>query len=702
MNSSTVLISRQKLYDIIKSSGCETIDEKFNLIKIEIEKRLKNCEQNDLKKKLSYFKSEYKSRWEKAHRVEERFIIENKNWLNASIKFVSLNNQNNRGRPVVAFEMSSERNKRKITQELRNNTSVNVLGHATQMSLRASGQVEAAKLLKEITTSTPTRASRYRKVFKKQSEQAPKKLSGEDALAVIVDAKLSRHQYNIIRMSAPDKFPSYKVVQESKKQCYPKPENIQVTSTSAEVSLQALLDHTVERLFLVQKPVIVLLQENELDKFILYSKWGFDGSSGHSSYKQAFCNPEASDSAVFITSIVPLRLVNGDQIIWQNPRPASTRYCRPIKIEFIKESTDTSIAEKEKLQSQINSIVTFDNKSFIVTHNLILAMVDGKICNALTDTTSTLKCFLCGATSKQFNLIDEMVKREVKTDNLSFGISVLHGWIRFFECLLHLSYKLPLKKWQARGDVEKKIVSENKLRIQKEFKDKLGLLVDKPKPGFGNSNDGNTARRFFQNSKISAEITKLDVEIIEKIHIIMIVVASGHEIKINEFREYTYKTAKYFVEKYPWYNMSPTMHKFFIHGPEIIESALLPIGLLTEEAQEARNKDFKRYREHNSRKCCREKTNLDILNLFLLSSDPVISSKRKLMKKKTQSMPIEALALLKSPDVRVSLQYAKDSDDDDDDNDDDDDDDDDNDNDDDYDEDNDTNEDNEDNKHDQF
>jgi len=32
----------------------------------------------------------------------------------------------------------------------------------------------------------------------------------------------------------------------------------------------------------------------------------------------------------------------------------------------------------------------------------------------------------------------------------------------------------------------------------------------------------------------------------------MIVVASGHEIKINEFREYTYKTAKYFVEKYPW------------------------------------------------------------------------------------------------------------------------------------------------------
>jgi len=135
-----------------------------------------------------------------------------------------------------------------------------VLSYATQMSLRAPGQIEAAKLLQEITTSTPKRASKYIKIYKES--QTPKKLSREDALAVLVDAKLSRHQYNVIRMSAPDKFPSYKVIQESKKNCYPKPENIKVTSTYAEVPLQALLDHTVERLILVQKPVINSLQEN--------------------------------------------------------------------------------------------------------------------------------------------------------------------------------------------------------------------------------------------------------------------------------------------------------------------------------------------------------------------------------------------------------------------------------------------------------
>jgi len=39
-------------------------------------------------------------------------------------------------------------------------------------------------------------------------------------------------------------------------------------------------------------------------------------------------------------------------------------------------------------------------------------------------------------------------------------------------------------------------------------------------------------------------------------------------------------------------HISPTMHKFFIHESEQIESALLLIGQLTEDAQEAQNKDI--------------------------------------------------------------------------------------------------------------
>ena len=116
----------------------------------------------------------------------------------------------------------------------------------------------------------------------------------------------------MIQTSSPQRFPCYSRVQLAKKQCYPKEDSIKVCETSAEVSLQAILNHTVERLLLVQKPVVDTLDKHELNSLILYSKWGFDGSSGHNSYKQTFLEPEASDASVFISTFVPLRLMCGN------------------------------------------------------------------------------------------------------------------------------------------------------------------------------------------------------------------------------------------------------------------------------------------------------------------------------------------------------------------------------------------------------
>lgn len=59
------------------------------------------------------------------------------------------------------------------------------------------------------------------------------------------------------------------------------------------------------------------------------------------------------------------------------------------------------------------------------------------------------------------------------------------------------------------------------------------------------------------------------------------------------FLSFTHETAKYFVQKYLWYCMLPTLLKFLLHGSEIIENAILSIGELFGEAQETRNKDLK-------------------------------------------------------------------------------------------------------------
>lgn len=50
------------------------------------------------------------------------------------------------------------------------------------------------------------------------------------------------------------------------------------------------------------------------------------------------------------------------------------------------------------------------------------------------------------------------------------------------------------------------------------------------------------------------------------------------------------------------------------------------IGQLSEDAQEARNKDYKRFRLHHARKCSRSATNEDVLHTLLYTSDPYISS----------------------------------------------------------------------------
>jgi len=98
------------------------------------------------------------------------------------------------------------------------------------------------------------------------------------------------------------------------------------------------------------------------------------------------------------------------------------------------------------------------------------------------------------------NDIENVIRRSVKEETLSFGISPLHARIRFYECLPHVAYRLDLKKWQVRGDESKALVASRKRSIQDKFCSQLGLLVDFPKQGGGNINDGNLARKFFNNT----------------------------------------------------------------------------------------------------------------------------------------------------------------------------------------------------------
>lgn len=90
-----------------------------------------------------------------------------------------------------------------------------------------------------------------------------------------------------------------------------------------------------------------------------------------------------------------------------------------------------NIRQQERNLTGLQTIV--DGKEINVTYKLALTMIDGKVCNSLTDTSSSQRCHLCQCTSKDFNNIDKMLQKEIVEDNLQYGISILHAWIRIFE-----------------------------------------------------------------------------------------------------------------------------------------------------------------------------------------------------------------------------------------------------------------------------
>jgi hypothetical protein len=89
----------------------------------------------------------------------------------------------------------------------------------------------------------------------------------------------------------------------------------------------------------------------------------------------------------------------------------------------------------------------------------------------------------------------------------------------------------------------------------------------------------------------------------------------------QKYSKYDTDNAEMYVRLYPGHPMTSAMHKMLIPGAIVIVNALLPIGQLSEEAAEARNKYFRLYRQNFARKFSRVSCNLDVL----LRSDPVIT-----------------------------------------------------------------------------
>lgn len=623
-------------------------------------------------------------RYELSHRKFERFRTNYESWLEADVDWPSCLKENiksitqHEGSPIVLlsepsssatasllepstssigtmtkrrfsnrkpFEDLGTKQKKRRSGDLTDKDSSELV-FATISKLKDEGQNNIASVI-EYMVKHPESVEELQDLITKPTSKET--FSPQKALGLLISLKLSKWQYITLRESAIREglnhlYPSYYRVQKEKNVCFPpEPKNsITVTDSSAKISLQALLDLTAKRII---KSLPESIQNKEL---ILISKYGFDGASSQSRYKQKMDSIQ-DDSSIFMTSLSPLKMTCEDITVWENPKPCSAAYCRPVQFTFVKESETVVKEENERVKAEISALQPSDCDSNMVSHKLMLTMVDAKIKTYISPKVrSNAVCYICMAKPTEMNNLEEVKKKSTENDLMELGLSSLHARINMMECLLHIAYKLDIKTWSARGESDKAAVDARKKAIQARFKTELNLLIDIVKQGHGTTNDGNTARRFFEFPEKTAAITGLDEDLIRRFSVILQAITSGEPINVSKFKEYAYITAEKYVELYNWYYMSVTVHTILLHGAEIIAyNAIVPIGSLSEEASEARNKDFRNFREHHSRKKSRVNSNEDIFNFLLLSSDPLISAERPTMDaKKKKPFFDETLDLL--------------------------------------------------------
>jgi ABC-type multidrug transport system fused ATPase/permease subunit len=202
-----------------------------------------------------------------------------------------------------------------------------------------------------------------------------------------------------------------------------------------------------------------------------------------------------------------------------------------------------------------------DDLGFVIRFQGILCLCDGKVVNVLTDNNSSLRCPFCHATPTQMSNPDGIFEILPSALNL-LCLSILHFGLRSFELLMNIGFIQDFRQWQVRkGSLNEAQYSFRKKKIQAAYKLK-GLNIFEPRSdGSGTSNDGNTARRCFDDHEFFAKQCNVPMDLV----FIGIVLASGLPIDPDKFSEFCKKTQNIYFDNVSWYRPSASLHKILEH-----------------------------------------------------------------------------------------------------------------------------------------
>ncbi|GAB0087959.1 uncharacterized protein DMENIID0001_023290 [Sergentomyia squamirostris] len=607
-----------------------------------------------LEERISNLENNFKKRWQKAGRIKERFLTLNKSWLETEFDVNLLLKPKSksstvvrrdagttssgvqRGRPKKEFENLSERSKRRlVATESTVDCDSDPIEKVLLAAKRAAYIRQEHTLVKVMGYVIRNRENAARMMT--QLSCKTDLMSKEEALAFFIDNSFSKAQYSNIQKESPARFPSYYHISQWKKECSPAEESIIISPSKVTVQLQALMQHTSQRIIEVEKEEISkYLDSNNLDfiKMTLLSSWGLDGTSNQSQYHQ---KGKSNDSNLVATVTTPIRLSHSDasQVFWVNPTPQSVRFCRPIILEFAKETYEFVRRTKKNVEDEISGLVNVkinltDNKFVLIDFTFVMSMIDGKVLTYVIGSKSMSRCPICKATPNKMSSLKMLNKgfSPINEEALIYGVSPLHCWIRFFEFLLHVSYRMEIKiSWKRMSPEQHDLVNIRKQMIKKRLYEAFDVKVDMPRAGgSGTSTTGNLCRRVFSNPAKMSEALEVDEEIIIRFVNILISINCHEQLDPEKLQNYCTDTYKKTLEKYSWYKIPSSVHKVLAHAGAIILHSPAPLGVLGEEGAESRNKLYRHDRQFHARKTSREDNISDVFSRAMMSSDPLIST----------------------------------------------------------------------------
>ncbi len=299
---------------------------------------------------------------------------------------------------------------------------------------------------------------------------------------------------------------------------------------------------------------------------------------------------------------------------------------------------------------ELTELLISEHPKITISYSGLFTLIDGKVLCAITG-AKTIQCPLCHKCG--IELARNEGPFELKSlDFLGYGASILHFGLRAFSTLLQIGYRQDFKLHRV-TQVNKAAFEARKQKVKQAFRREMNLIVDSSNDP-GNTLSGNVARKAFSNPVKFAQIIGVSPMLVSNLDVIWRTMASKHQINSEKFGEFCTETLDIYLTDAGWYNLSPTLHKIFIHGKDIIKACPVPLGWTSEEGSESNNKFVRRFLSNHTRKTSQIDTLTDLFNRLLEVSDPCLTAttwKKDKKDSRTLTPEMKELLCISSDDI---------------------------------------------------